>query len=111
MFCIPANAVNRPTGGTNGSMCHGPDEPCTTLVASKDVPAVLDLTSGDVQAGRVYSEDGVAPALRAQCRGGSDSVKVLCMAGQQPNSMVSDEICGTLTAHEAKGGGVHSEDR
>lgn len=29
---------------------------------------------------------------------------VLCMAGQMPNSMVSDEVCGTLTAHEAKGG-------
>ncbi len=31
---------------------------------------------------------------------------VLCMAGQQPNSMVSGEICGTLTAHEARGGSI-----
>ena len=29
---------------------------------------------------------------------------VMCMTGWQANSMVSDEISGTLTAHEAKGG-------
>ena len=31
---------------------------------------------------------------------------VLCMAGQQPNSMVSGEVCDTITAHEAKGGTI-----
>ena len=30
----------------------------------------------------------------------------VCMAGQMPNAMVSDEICGALTAHEARGGSI-----
>lgn len=38
--CIPENAINRPTGGTNGPMAYGPAEPSPTLRASKDVPAV-----------------------------------------------------------------------
>lgn len=104
VMCIPENAINRPSGGTNGPMAYGPQEPSPTLRASKDVPAVLDLTGGEAQASRVYSSDGIAPSLRAHGSGGND-LKVLCMAGQQPNSMVSDEVCGTLTAHEARGGG------
>ena len=105
VICIPENAINRPTGGTNGPMAYGAQEPSPTLRASKDVPAVLDLTGGEAQAHRVYSSDGIAPSLRAHGSGGND-LKVLCMAGQMPNAMVSDEICGTLTAHEARGGSI-----
>ena len=66
----------------------------------------------DPQSKRCHSADGVSPALRSQEAGGADSVKVLCMADAQSNSMVSDEICGTVTAHASRGGGsVHSEDR
>lgn len=76
------------------------DGSCYTL-DTMDVPAVLDLTGGEAQASRVYSSDGIAPSLRAHESGGND-LKVLCMAGQMPNAMVSDEVCGTLTAHEAR---------
>ena len=103
VLCIPENAINRPSGGTNGPMAYGPQEPSPTLRASKDVPAVLDLTGGEAQASRVYSSDGIAPSLREHDSGGND-LKVLCMAGQMPNAMVSDEVCGTITAHEARGG-------
>lgn len=68
-------------------------------------PAVIDLTGGEAQAHRVYDSDGIAPSLRSHESGGND-LKVLCMAGQMPNSMVSDEICGTLTAHEARVGSI-----
>lgn len=37
---IPENAINRPSGGTNGPMAYGPDEPAPTLRASNSVPAV-----------------------------------------------------------------------
>lgn len=49
-------------------------------------------------AGAIGYEQDQSPTL--------DTVKppAICMAGQQPNSMVSDEVCGTLTAHEARGG-------
>ena len=103
VICIPENAINRPTGGTNGPMAYGAQEPSPTLRASKDVSAVLDLTGGEAQAHRVSGSEGIAPSLRSHESGGND-LKVLCMAGQMPNSMVSDEICGTLTAHEAKVG-------
>ena len=97
VLCIPENAINRPTGGTNGPMTYGPQEPSPTLRASKDVPAVLDLTGGEAQAHRVYDSDGIAPSLRAHGPGGND-LKVLCMAGQMPNAMVSGEVCGALSA-------------
>lgn len=49
-------------------------------------------------AGAIGYEPDQSPTL--------DTVKppAICMAGQMPNAMVSDEICGTLTAHEARGG-------
>lgn len=96
-LCIPENAINRPNGGTNGPMAYGPQEPSPTLRASKDVPAVLDLTGGEAQASRVYSSDGIAPSLRAHESGGND-LKVLCMTDTQPHSMVDPEICGALSS-------------
>ena len=39
-YSIPENAINRPTGGTNGPMAYGPGEPSPTLRASKDAPTV-----------------------------------------------------------------------
>lgn len=97
VLCIPENAINRPTGGTNGPMCYGPQEPSPTLRASKDVPAVLDLTGGEAQAHRVYDSDGIAPTLRSHGSGGND-LKVMCMADTQANSMVSGEVCGALSS-------------
>ena len=44
VICIPENAINRPTGGTNGPMAYGEGEPSPTLRASKDVPAVMCMT-------------------------------------------------------------------
>lgn len=44
VMCIPENAINRPTGGTNGPMCYGPGEPSPTLRASRDVSAVMCMT-------------------------------------------------------------------
>ena len=73
--------------------------------ACSGVGAVLDLTGGEAQAHRVYDSDGIVPSLRAHGSGGND-LKVLCMAGQMPNAMVSDEVCGTLTAHESRGGSI-----
>lgn len=96
-LCIPENAINRPSGGTNGPMAYGPQEPSPTLRASKDVPAVLDLTGGEAQASRVYSSDGIAPSLRAHESGGND-LKVLCMTDTQPHSMVDGEVCGALSS-------------
>lgn len=71
-------------------------------VTSSDPPAVCagfkwHQGSG---AGSIGLEDEQSPTLTADYH----NPAVLCMAGQQPNSMVSDEICGTLTAHEARGG-------
>ena len=51
-------------------------------------------------AGSIGLEGEQSPTLTADYH----NPAVLCMADQMPNSMVSDEICGTLTAHEAKGG-------
>ena len=51
-------------------------------------------------AGSIGLEDEQSPTLTADYH----NPAVLCMAGQMPNAMVSDEICGTLTAHEARGG-------
>ena len=51
-------------------------------------------------AGSIGLEDEQSPTLTADYH----NPAVLCMAGQMPNSMISDEICGTLTAHEARGG-------
>lgn len=62
------------------------------------------MNPADPQSKRCYIADGVSPALRSQDAGGADSVKVLCMADAQSNSMVSDEICGTVTAHASRGG-------
>ena len=44
VLCIPENAINRPSGGTNGPMAYGDGEPSPTLRASKDVPAVMCMT-------------------------------------------------------------------
>ena len=52
-------------------------------------------------AGNIGYEPDQSPTLTADYH----NPAVLCMAGRQPNSMVSGEVCGTLTAHEAKGGG------
>lgn len=51
-------------------------------------------------AGNIGYEPGQSPTLTADYH----NPAVLCMAGQMPNAMVSDEVCGTLTAHEARGG-------
>lgn len=72
-------------------------------VTSSDPPAVCagfkwHQGSG---AGSIGLEDEQSPTLTADYH----NPAVLCMSGQMPNSMVSDEVCGTLTAHEAKGGG------
>lgn len=44
VLCIPENAINRQTGGTNGPMAYGDGEPSPTLRASRDVPAVMCMT-------------------------------------------------------------------
>ena len=69
-------------------------------VTSSDPPAVCSgfrwhQGSG---AGAIGYEPDQSPTL--------DTVNppAICMAGQMPNAMVSDEVCGTLTAHEARGG-------
>lgn len=51
-------------------------------------------------AGALGYETGQSPTL--------DTAKppAICMAGQMPNAMVSDEVCGTITAHEARGGSI-----
>ena len=51
-------------------------------------------------AGSIGYESEQSPTLTADYH----NPAVLCMSGQMPNSMVSDEVCGTLTAHEARGG-------
>ena len=53
-------------------------------------------------AGSIGLEDEQSPTLTADYH----NPVVLCMAGQMPNAMVSDEICGTLTTHEARGGSI-----
>ena len=53
-------------------------------------------------AGNIGYEPDQSPTLTADYH----NPAVLCMAGQMPNSMVSDEVCGTITAHEAKGGAI-----
>ena len=100
---LKGNAIDRDTA-QNGAWACDPDENGAYTLNATDVDGVLDLTGGEAQASRVYGSDGIAPSLRAHKSGGND-LKVLCMAGQMPNSMISDEVCGTLTAHEAKGGG------
>ncbi len=77
------------------------DEQAPTIEATKP-PAVLDLTEGDVQAGRVYAPGGIAPSLRAHESGGSDSVKVLCMTDTQPHATVSGDMVGALSMTMAK---------
>ena len=100
-MCIPENAINRPTGGTNGPMCYGPQEPSPTLRASKDVPAVVDLTGGEAQAHRVYGSEGIAPSLRAHGSGGND-LKVLCMGDATSGASIDEDMSGTLKAHNSK---------
>lgn len=73
-------------------------------VVSSDPPAVcagfkFHQGSG---VGSIGYEPDQSPTLTADYH----NPAVLCMAGQMPNSMVSDEVCGTLTAHEAKGGSI-----
>ena len=53
-------------------------------------------------AGSIGYESEQSPTLTADYH----NPAVLCMSGQMPNSMVSDEVCGTLTAHEARGGSI-----
>ena len=101
VMCIPENAINRPTGGTNGPMCYGPQEPSPTLRASKDVPAVVDLTGGEAQAHRVYGSEGIAPSLRAHGSGGND-LKVLCMGDATSGASIDEDMSGTLKAHNSK---------
>lgn len=55
-------------------------------------------------AGNIGYEEENSPTLTADYH----NPAVMCMSGWQANSAVSDEICGTLTAHEARGGVVHS---
>ena len=77
VLCIPENAINRPTGGTNGPMVYGKGEPSPTLRASKDVPAAnqrgeLRLQGGDGDA------CGAVPASQSgkQVQGVSDGYVV-----------------------------------
>lgn len=53
-------------------------------------------------AGSIGLEEEQSPTLTADYH----NPAVLCMAGQMPNSMLSEDICGTLTAHEARGGSI-----
>lgn len=83
--------------GGNTALSIGETSP---TVVSSDPPAVCSgfrwhQGSG---AGAIGYEPDQSPTL--------DTVKppAICMAGQMPNAMVSDEVCGTITAHEAKGG-------
>ena len=101
---LKGNAIDRDTAQNGAWACDTDENGAYTLNAT-DVDGVLDLTRGEAQASRVYGSEGIAPSLRAHVSGGND-LKVLCMAGQQPNSMVSDDVCGTITAHEAKGGSI-----
>ena len=51
-------------------------------------------------AGNIGYEEENSPTLTADYH----NPAVMCMSGWQANSMMSDEISGTLTAHEARGG-------
>ena len=55
-------------------------------------------------AGNIGYEEENSPTLTADYH----NPAVMCMSGWQANSIVSDEMCGTLTAHDARGGVVHS---
>ena len=88
-----------------------PDGPCEVLFESEslrwDTPTSREKRK-ELAAGAGGSADAASGALN-QCGTGEGmniQTSVLCMAGQQPNSMVSGEICGTLTAHEARGGSI-----
>lgn len=83
--------------GGNTALSVGETSP---TVVSSEPPAVCSgfrwhQGSG---AGAIGYEPDQSPTL--------DTVKppAICMAGQMSNAMVSDEVCGTLTSHEAKGG-------
>ena len=85
------------------------DELSPTLTGDYHNPAVLNLQGSQVDRepdngpggkGWCDPDDNGAYTLNATDR------HVVCMAGQMPNAMVSDEICGTLTAHEARGGSI-----
>ena len=75
-------------------------------VTSSDPPAVcagFKFHQGE-GAGNIGYEEENSQTLTADYH----NPAVMCMSGWQANSAVSDEICGTLTAHEARGGVVHS---
>lgn len=81
------------------------DEQSPTLDTVKP-PAVLQLKGNALardtaQNGRTWCDPDENGAYTLNS---TDVDGVICMAGQQPNSMVSNEVCGTLTAHEARGG-------
>ena len=82
------------------------DEQSPTLTADYHNPAVIQLKGNAID--RDTAQNGAwacdPDENGAYTLNATDVDGVLCMAGQMPNSMVSDEICGTLTAHDARGG-------
>lgn len=93
-------------GSGAGSMGCEPEQ-SPTLDTVKP-PAVLQLKGNAIdrdtaQNGRTWCDPDENGAYTLNS---TDVDGVICMAGQQPNSMVSNEVCGTLTAHEARGGSI-----
>lgn len=92
VLCIPENAINRSTGGTNGPMAYGEGEPSPTLRASKDVPAVMCMT--DTQPHSMVDPE-VCGAMSATMH---KDPTVLCMQNTTSKAAVDHDMCGTLTA-------------
>ena len=120
VMCIPENAINRPSGGTNGPMAYGDGEPSPTLRASKDVPAVMCMTDtqphsmvdGEVCGALSATMQKDPPVvtktlkMRGGCEGGGKGV--LCpetptLAIDCRNDAANEEVSGTLQA-KANGG-------
>lgn len=122
--CVPENAINRPTGGTNGPMAYGPMEPSPTLRASKDVPAVaygfkyhVSACAGTLGferelcptqiAGKPpavvtnYGEEvaGTLTARGDSSAGPMQGQNVVCMADAAANASVDEGVCGALKAN------------
>lgn len=80
----------------------------TALSVGETSPTVVSSEPPAVCSGFRWHQGSGAGAIGFECEQSPtlDTVKppAICMAGQMPNSMVSDEVCGTLTAHEARGG-------
>lgn len=108
---IPENAINRPTGGTNGPMTYGCAEPSSTLRASKDVPAVCVTQYGAEVAGTLTARGDSSPcADRGQNIVCDQREKessfyqegLIARASGLPNAETMTDCCPTQTARQHK---------